>query len=100
MWNQPMQQMPQFVDDRVFVNDQAEAEAYMLFPGNVIHLWHRTENICYERRKDMNGREYPMLILRYTSEKVRTKEEMYEERIRVLEELVQKMNAKEVSENE
>ena len=92
-WQQN-QQIAQFMDDRIWVNDQAEAEGYILFPGNIIHLWNRNEAIIYERKKDINGREYPMVIMRYTAEKLRTKEEMQEERIRMLEELVQKMSQK------
>lgn len=93
-YNWQQNQMTQFMDDRIWVNDQAEAEGYILFPGNIIHLWSRNEPIIYERKKDINGREYPMVIQKYTTEKLKTKEEMQEERIRMLEELVKQMSQK------
>ena len=97
-WNN--QPVPQFMDDRISVADQAEAEGYVLFPGNIIHLWHRTEPIIYERKKDINGREYPMVIMRYTAEKLKTREELQEERIRMLEDLVKQMSQKGETVNE
>lgn len=89
-WQQPMApQQP--VDDRIWVNGQAEAEAFLMAPNNIVHLWHRTEPIIFERRTDMTGGSYPLVIMRYNAERVKTKDEIYEERIKALEDQLLRM---------
>lgn len=78
-------------DDRTYVADRNEAEAFLVAPNQIVHLWHRTEPIIYEKQTDGRGVAAPLVIIRYTRETVKTKEQEYEERIQALEAMVQKL---------
>lgn len=61
-YSQPQyqRQEPPSSDDRIWVQNQSAAEAYLIAPGSFVRLWDATKPIFYERRADATGRPLPM----------------------------------------
>lgn len=53
--NQP-QQINQ--DDRIFVQGELSAQAYLVAPNSFVRLWDSTKNVYYEKRADASGRPF------------------------------------------
>lgn len=63
---QPMQQpMQQSTDDRIFVPNEAAANAYMVVPGGFVRLWDSNQQVFYEKQAGADGRQYPMMTYDY-----------------------------------
>lgn len=53
-------------DERIWVQGEASAEAYLLAPNGFVRLWDSSTNRFYEKRADATGRLMPMDIYEYT----------------------------------
>lgn len=51
-------QMPGTSDDRIFVQGELAAQAYLVAPNSFVRLWDSTSNTFYEKRADASGRPY------------------------------------------
>ena len=52
-------QMPiQSQDDKIFVQGELAAQAYLVAPGSFVRLWDSTQNVFYDKRADASGRPY------------------------------------------
>lgn len=65
MYNQPMQdQLKQMkynqmnTDERIWVQGQNAAEAYLVAPNGFVRLWDSSKPVFYEKRADPSGRPY------------------------------------------
>lgn len=82
--NQPQQQMiPQQmqgpVDDRIFVQGELAAQAYLVAPNSFVRLWDSQANTFYEKRADASGRPY-MEVFDYQKRDNSTSERFSEKR--------------------
>lgn len=59
----------QSADDRIWVQNETSAEAYLVAPNGFVRLWSASEPVFYEKRADANGRPYPMEVYEYKSRK-------------------------------
>lgn len=55
---QPMIQQIGTVDDRIFVQGEIAAQAYLVAPNSFVRLWDSQSNVFYEKRADSSGRPY------------------------------------------
>ena len=62
---QPVQQAQQAQDDRIWVANEAAANAYMVVANGFVRLWDSSQPIFYEKRADASGRPYPMVVYEY-----------------------------------
>lgn len=53
-------------DERIWVQNEISAEAYLLAPNGFARLWDSSTNRFYEKRADATGRPLPMDIYEYT----------------------------------
>lgn len=60
-YNQPVNQ-----DERIWVQNETSAEAYLVAPNGFVRLWDSNKPIFYEKRADATGRPYPMEAYEYT----------------------------------
>lgn len=60
-YNQPQQTQ----DERIWVQNEASAEAYLVAPSGFARLWSANDNKFYEKRADATGRPLPMEIYEY-----------------------------------
>lgn len=58
-------------DERIWVQNQNQADAYLVAANGFVRLWNATEPIFYEKRSDAMGRPFPMVAYRY--EKIENK---------------------------
>lgn len=102
---QPQQPDPPKADERIWVQSEAQAEAYLVAPGSFVRLWHISEPVFYEKGADAMGRPMPMSTYKY--EKV-TKEETlipkgiteWENKLNALEARLEALEGKEAKEDE
>lgn len=52
-------------DDRIWVQNEASAENFLLSPNGFVRLWSATENKFYEKRADATGRPLQMETYEY-----------------------------------
>lgn len=52
-------------DERIWVQNETAAEAYLLAPNGFARLWDSSSNRFYEKRADATGRPLPMDIYEY-----------------------------------
>lgn len=45
-------------DDRIFVQNELAAQAYLVAPNSFVRLWDSQKNVFYEKRADQTGRPY------------------------------------------
>ena len=62
---QPQAQPQANPDERIWVQSEAQAEAYLVAPGSFVRLWHISEPIFYEKGCDVAGRPTPMATYKY-----------------------------------
>lgn len=60
-YNQPQQAQ----DERIWVQNETSAEAYLLAPNGFARLWDSSKPVFYEKRADATGRPLPMDIYKY-----------------------------------
>lgn len=53
-------------DERIWVQNETAADAYLVAPGGFVRLWSATEPIFYEKRSDATGRPLPMDVFEYS----------------------------------
>lgn len=53
-------------DERIWVQNETSAEAYLLAPNGFARLWDSSTNRFYEKRADATGRPLPMDVYEYT----------------------------------
>ena len=58
-YNQPTQ------DERIWVQNQTSAEAYLVAPNSFVRLWDSSLPRYYEKRADATGRPYPLEVYEY-----------------------------------
>lgn len=61
-YNQP-------VDERIWVQNQTAAEAYLMTPNSFVRLWDANQPIFYEKRTDATGRPLPLEAYEYSKRK-------------------------------
>lgn len=54
------------LDERIWVQNETSAEAYLLAPNGFARLWDSSTNRFYEKRADATGRPLPMDVYEYT----------------------------------
>lgn len=54
-YNQNMYQNP---DERIWVQGEGAAQAYLVAPNSFVRLWDSTRPVYYEKRADQTGRPY------------------------------------------
>lgn len=64
---QPVVPQPPVQDNRLYVQGEAGAAAYMVPRGTVVILWDSTQPIIYIKSTDNTGRPYFLDVLDYTS---------------------------------
>lgn len=64
-FNQPLSQ-PVTQDERIWVQNETSAEAYLVAPNGFVRLWDSSKPIFYEKRADATGRPMPMEMYEYT----------------------------------
>lgn len=76
------QQMPQPVsgptDDRIWVQSDVAAEAYMVAPNATVHLWDSSKPYIYIRKTDAAGRPMPLEVLEYKKREEVTQTNQFE----------------------
>lgn len=65
MYQQPQQPQQQSVDDRLWVPNEAAANAYMVTAGGFVRLWDSNAPVFYEKQADAAGRALPMVVYEY-----------------------------------
>lgn len=58
-------QMQSKPDERIWVQSEAQAEAYLVASNGFVRLWHISEPVFYEKGCDAMGRPTPMTAYRY-----------------------------------
>lgn len=109
---QPMQnniQQGNNIDDRIWVANQTQAEAYFVVPNGFVRLWDSNQPTYYEKQCDSAGRPLPMEIYDYHRRGTPTQQQeahtdqqaqissetikQYEERINELEERIKTLES-------
>lgn len=63
---QPQQQIQApTLDERIWVQNENAAEAYLVAPNSFVRLWDANNNMFYEKRTDATGRPLPMEVYEY-----------------------------------
>ncbi len=65
MFNQYPTYGNQAVDERIWVQNQAAAEAYLMAPNSFVRLWDANSPVFYEKRSDITGRPMPLEAYEY-----------------------------------
>lgn len=53
-------------DERIWVQNETAAEAYLVAPNSFVRLWDSSRPVFYEKRADMTGRPFPIETYEYT----------------------------------
>lgn len=53
-------------DERIWVQNQTSAEAYLVAPNSFVRLWDSSLPRYYEKRADATGRPYPIEVYEYS----------------------------------
>lgn len=53
-------------DERIWVQNQTSAEAYLVAPNSFVRLWDSSLPRYYEKRADATGRPYPLEVYEYS----------------------------------
>lgn len=65
----PMAAVPQNApiqaDERIWVQNETSAEAYLVAPNGFVRLWDSNSSKFYEKKADASGRPYPMEVYEY-----------------------------------
>lgn len=59
------QSAQQTTDDRIWVQNEYSAEAYLVAPNSFVRLWDANKPIFYEKRADASGRPMPIESYEY-----------------------------------
>lgn len=61
----PQYYCPTQSDERIWVQDENQANAYLVAPNSFVRLWDVRGGTFYEKKTDAMGRPYPMEIYEY-----------------------------------
>lgn len=64
-YNMGFNQSQNTQDERIWVQNETSAEAYLLAPGGFARLWDSSKPVFYEKRADATGRPLPMDVYKY-----------------------------------
>lgn len=53
-------------DERIWVQNETSAEAYLVAPNGFVRLWDASQPVFYEKHADPSGKPYPMEVYEYT----------------------------------
>lgn len=53
-------------DERIWVQNETSAEAYLVAPNGFVRLWDSSKPVFYEKRADANGRPLPLEAYEYS----------------------------------
>lgn len=53
-------------DERIWVQNEASADAYLVAPNGFVRLWDATKPVFYEKRADATGRPLPIDVYEYS----------------------------------
>ena len=84
--NFPTQMSGTNPDERIWVQGEGAAQAYLVAPNSFVRLWDSTKPVYYEKRADQTGRPYME-----TYEYKRLGNQEPEDRIRMLEERIARL---------
>lgn len=59
-------------DERIWVQNQTSAEAYLVAPNGFVRLWDANRPVFYEKKADPTGRPYPLEVYEYTRQAARS----------------------------
>lgn len=62
---QPMNNQQATQDERIWVQNETSAEAYLVAPNSFVRLWDSQRPVFYEKRADASGRPFPMETFEY-----------------------------------
>lgn len=65
----PYQNYAAQADERIWVQNQNAADAYLMAPSSFVRLWDANQPVFYEKRTDATGRPLPMEVYEYTHRK-------------------------------
>lgn len=57
---------PQSQDERIWVQNEVSADAYLVAPNGFVRLWDANKQRFYEKRADATGRPMPMETYEYS----------------------------------
>lgn len=63
---QPNYQQQPAQDERIWVQNETSAEAYLVAPNGFVRLWDSSRPVFYEKRADSTGRPLPMDVFEYS----------------------------------
>lgn len=63
--NYPSFQNQPTADERIWVQSEAAAEAYLVAPNSFVRLWDANRPVFYEKRSDATGRPLPISTYEY-----------------------------------
>lgn len=58
--------LPTQSDERIWVQNEQSAEAYLVAPNSFVRLWDATKPVFYEKRADATGRPLPIDVYEYS----------------------------------
>lgn len=61
----PQYQQPS-ADERIWVQNEASADAYLVAPNGFVRLWDAQKPVFYEKRADATGRPLPIDVYEYS----------------------------------
>lgn len=64
------QNVGQVQDDRIWVQNENAAEAYLVAANSFVRLWDSQKPVFYEKRSDAIGRPFPMEVYEYKKKSV------------------------------
>lgn len=64
-YQQPQQIAQPSQDERIWVQNETSAEAYLVAPNSFVRLWDANQPVFYEKRADASGRPYLMDVYEY-----------------------------------
>lgn len=59
------QNAPLQTDERIWVQNETSAEAYLVAPNGFVRLWDSNASRFYEKKADASGRPFPMEVYEY-----------------------------------
>lgn len=54
-----------YSDERIWVQDEIQANSYLVAPNSFVRLWSASQPVFYEKRADAMGRPLPMEVYEY-----------------------------------
>ena len=81
-------------DDRIWVQSDVAAEAYMVAPNATVHLWDSAKPYFYIRKTDAQGRPLPLEVYEYKRKEDTPQTNQFEEALEELRERIEALEQK------